>query len=574
MSNDNLVDFGQMAGSNAHPNPMFDFLTGFVPRKLKDLFRWTEYLFYNSPHIFQALTKLADYVLTDITIETDKAGIRDNYEAFFRKKKVMSTLKACARDRMIYGNVFVSVYYPKKHQLKCSVCGDLYALQKIDYTYKYKSMEFEFTCPTATCNAHQKASINSVIVDAIKDSKRINIIRWDPKQIDIEHNPVTGDSVYYYNIPPRLIAAIKAGEKAIVNTMPIEFLRAASSDGEMLFKFDDNQLYHMKIDAPAGVDTCWGFPPLTSTLKSFYYTQVLRKANEAIALDHIVPFRVLHPSQTGQTNDPAMMISLARWVEETKRNLKRHRQDPNHIMFSPVALGVTQMGGQGRTLMTVAEVEASEANIVVGLGIPKEFLYGGVAGIGSPVMLRMLENQMLSQRADIIELLQWICDGVGKQSGWAKVEADMTNFKWVDDIQQRSMLMQLDQAYGMLSKRTLAEVNEVDYDSEREQRRAEQLEDARDERKLQQELQKIQNDIAMQASQQASAGNGLTYDQQAVIGEADMLVEQLLGIEPGQRKSQLSALQAEDYVLYSVVIQRLEQAQLNQQAQMKAEAGA
>lgn len=26
--------------ANSHPNPMFDFLSGFVPRKLKDLFRW------------------------------------------------------------------------------------------------------------------------------------------------------------------------------------------------------------------------------------------------------------------------------------------------------------------------------------------------------------------------------------------------------------------------------------------------------------------------------------------------------------------------------------------------------
>lgn len=569
MSHDTLVEYGNKHGSNAHPNPMFDFLTGFVPRKLKDLFRWTEYLFYNSPHIFQALTKLADYVLTDITIDTTEASTRALYEKFFRKKKVMATLKACARDRMIYGNVFVSVYHAEKHFLRCSHCQDLRTLDQVDYTYRAKNSTFTYTC--VECGHKQATSLDSVVVTPLRDSNGMNIIRWDPKQIDIEYNPVTGHASYFYNIPPKVSAAVKAGDRLMIDTMPIELLKAASSDGDQVFKFAPDQLYHMKIDAPAGVDTCWGFPPLTSTLKSFYYTQVLRKANEAIALDHIVPFRVLHPAQSGQSNDPAMMISMARWVEETKVNLKRQRQDPNHIMFSPVALGVTQMGGQGRTLMTVAEVEASEANIVVGLGIPKEFLYGGVAGIGSPVMLRMLENQLVSQRSDIIELLQWICDSVASRAQWSRVEADMTNFKWVDDIQQRNMLLQLDQMYGIVSKRTLAEINEVDYDQEREQKRTEALEDARSERELQIEVQKIQTDIAMQASQQASAGTGLGYDQQAVIGEADMLVEQLLQMEQGQRKSQLSALQAEDYVIYSVVIQRLEQAQLDQQNAAQAQ---
>jgi len=550
---------------------MFDFLTGFVPRKLKDLFRWTEYLFYNSPHIFQALTKLADYVLTDITIETSEDTTRSLYEEFFRDKKILSVLKACARDRLIYGNVFVSIYRPEKHMLDCKFCKSSTALTEVDYKYSLKDKTFEHVC--SQCKKTQKTPLSDVRVMATNSVRDMNVIRWDPKQIDIDYNPVTGHAAYYYNIPPEVVSAVKESSRVMIDTMPIPLLEAASSDGKLVFKFEKKQLYHMKIDAPAGIDSCWGFPPLTSTLKSFYYTQVLRKANEAIALDHIVPFRVLHPSQTGQSNDPAMMISMARWVEETKTNLRKHRQDPNHIMFSPVALGVTQMGGQGRTLMTIGEIEASEANIVVGMGIPKEFLYGGVAGIGSPVMLRMLENQLMSQRADLLELLQWIADAAGRHAGWSKVETDMTNFKWVDDVQQRTMMLQLDQAYGVVSKRTLCEVNEIDYDQERAQKKTEMLEDALRDKELQIELQKIQNDLATQAAQQAGSGQGLGYDQQAVIAEADMLVEQLLGLEQGQRKSQLSALSAEDQVMYAVVIQRLEQAQLNMQNDAQAQAG-
>jgi hypothetical protein len=42
-------------------------------------------------------------------------------------------------------------------------------------------------------------------------------------------------------------------------------------------------------------------------------------------------------------------------------------------------------------------------------------------------------------------------------------------------------------------------------------------------------------------------------------------------MDPGTRKSQLASLQAEDYVMYSVVIQRLEQMQLDQKNQAYAQ---
>jgi hypothetical protein len=63
----------------------------------------------------------------------------------------------------------------------------------------------------------------------------------------------------------------------------------------------------------------------------------------------------------------------------------------------------------------------------------------------------------------------------------------------------------------------------------------------------------------------------LTYDQQAVIGQADGIAQQFMQMDPGTRKSQLASLQAEDYVMYSVVIQRLEQLQLDQKNQAYAQ---
>lgn len=561
-----------LSGTNSHPNPMFDFLTGFVPRKLKDLFRWTEYLYYNSPHIFAALTKLSDYIITDIAFKTDALSLRQSYDKLMvQQLRIKPVLKACARDRMVYGNVFVSLYMPFKRLLRCEGCHAVWDINHLDsYDYNMKKAVFKFNCNT--CGAASRVKLEDVKDIKIKKPERINIIRWDPKLMDLDYNPVTGQTEYYYNIPDYLRSKIDKGDSSAINALPKGILDAAR-DEKRVFKFQRDKIFHMKVDAPAGIDTAWGFPILTSTLKQFYYTQVLRKANEAIALDHLVPFRVLHPAQTSGSNDPVQKISMDRWVEETKRNLRQWRRDPLHIQFAPVALGVTQMGGQGRTLMTLGEVEKSEDNIIAGMGVPREFLFGGLSYTGSSVTLRMLENQLLAHSADLTDLLQWITDQVGAYMGWENVEAEITNFKFIDDVQQKSMALQANAQYDIMSKRTVAEMFSVDLDDERQQKKQEVLDDVRLQSEIDMEVQQLQTSLAQQAQAESVQGAGLEYDQQAVVAQADQLVEQFMQLDEGMRRSQLMALQSEDLVMYAVVVERLQtmQNQMTQEAKSQAQ---
>lgn len=567
-------DGQHQSGSTHHPNPMFDFLTGFVPRKLKDLFRWTEYLFYNSPHIFQALTKLSDYILTNVTIDTDADEVRKAYEVLFRLIRLMPTLKAVARDRMLYGNAFVSMHFPFNRFLVCSAAGCTIPvnIKHLKYQYDHVKRTFAWDCPECRCS-QQSALGDARAVRDIRsmDKKRVNIIRWDPKLMDIDHNPITGESEYYYNIPPDIRAAVENGKSHIISHMPAGFLEACREGYN--FKFGADGLYHLRIDAPAGVDVAWGFPPLTAMLKQFYYTQVLRKANEAIAMDHLVPFRVLHPAQTGQSNDPVTTISMANWVNQTQKNVKQWRRDPLHMMFSPVALGVTQMGGQGRTLMVLGEVKEAEDNILGGIGVPREFFHGGLSYTGSSITLRMLENQLQSHKVDIEDLLQWIADQCSVFFSLAKVKVSLVNFKFVDDIQQKSMELSANSQHQFLSRRSIAEMFERNIDEELEQITTEQLQDYKRNSKAERQLQELQTSLAQEAAAAATQGQGLTYDQQAVMGAAYQTATELAQLDDGLRRSRLHALQAEDGVMYAVVIQALEQLQTTQRAEMRAQSG-
>jgi hypothetical protein len=540
--------------NSAHPNPFFDFVTGFVPRRLRDLFAWMEYLYYNSAQVFAALKKFSEYPITDISYNTTNRATEDRTKELLEKTlRVKDILILCGRDRWIYGNAFVSLYQPFARFLKCPSCGKLVNIQHVNYRFKFTPLVFEYTCRKC-----QRTVRGKVIDRRLTDPNRINVIRWDPKQMDIDHNLVSGQSTYYYSIPPDIKNRIRQGNKLLLNTLPLEFI-AAARDNKM-FRFKEGQIYHMKNAPPAGIDPQWGFPPLTSAIKLFFYTAILRKANEAIALDHLIPFRVIFPKQISANADPIQTISLARMFEEVKKGLGRWRKDPLTIFHSGVPVDSLQIGGEGRALLTLGEVKEAEDSIIAAMGIPREFIYGGLSFTGSAITLRMLENQLLTYTSELNELLQWITTRSTQMLGWDDCEVELTEFKLIDDVQQKQLILQLNQQSQLISNTTIAELNDFDLKKERERRMQEQLDEVRFQQEMQQKMQQLQQSLAQQARSQAMIGQtGLQYDQQAVIGQADQLLQELMGLDPGMRKSRLHALQVEDYVMYSVVTKRMEE---------------
>lgn len=554
-------------GANGvYGDPMRLWAHSFSSRNLKQLFRWTEYLYYNSAQIFAGTRKFAEYPITELEYMSES----DKLTALYRRLLedivgIKRNLIKASIDLQVYGNSFTSIHLPFKRYLKCSKCQFKQVAEIIDYTYNPNTAEFKHTC--GDCGA--KAT--SIVVDTLQISpEKINIVRWDPKLIQISYNSVTGESEYYLQVPSELKSKVQGGDKHLITTLPKPILETIAA-GE-LFKFNNDEIFHMRADAPAGVQSGWGYPPLVACMPLFYHASVLRKANESIALERIVPMRVMHPQAISGNADPILSLSMGKFMSEVEDNISKWRRDPNHIMMSPVAVGVSQVGGEGRALMVNAEIQQAEDNIIAAMGFPKEFVYGGLSYTGSSVTLRMLENQLESSVFQLTQLLRWLTNKMGKFLGWEKCQVGLGDFKMIDDVSQKQLVMQLFQM-GMVSKTTVAEAHGIDIAEEREKIKQENLTDARFQKELELDMMDMQKDLSQQARQMAAdqAPGGLNYDQQAVIGEAENIAMQLMQMDPGSRKSQLASLQAEDYVMYSVVIQRLEQLQLDQKNQAMAQ---
>ena len=562
---DTLLGFG---GRNAaaHSNPMFDYLTGFVPRKLKDLFKWAEYLGFHSAHVYGVVRKFGEYPITRFIYESTSEEEKTRHKKLFEEDlRLKGFLTLVSYDVWLYGNAFISVYEPIKRELVCPHCGTKEDIGAAKYKFNLSKLEF-----THDCKQCKRQGVISKVEDyKLRDPSKITLIRFDPKLIDIEHNRITGESVYYYQIPRDDVSKVRAGNKTFIDHMPLEILRAMQE--RKTFKFGAGALYHLKMPGPAGVQAQWGFPPITSAIKNFLFTAVLRRANEAIALEHITPFRIIHPLAASGQGDPITTIPLDRWKLEMERNMRLFRRDPLRIQFSPVPVGVQNIGGEGRALLTLGELQEAEKNIVLSLGVPMEFLSGGLGQTRGEITLRMIENQLQTHIENLNSLVQWIEQKAAAFMGWASIKMRLADFKMLDDVENKQLKIQLWQSQ-LLSNSTLAEMIDIDLDHERKQRREDALADARAEQETQIALQKAQRSLSNQAQQQAlqSAG-GPAYDQQAILASAQPLAEEIASYDAGTRRSRMDSLKGEDFIMYCVVTQLVEQLSQNQMAEMKAQ---
>ncbi len=540
----------------------------YTPRRLKELFKWCEFLFYNSPQVYAALRKFGEYPITDFTYETPNISLKKKYknllEVTLRTREFLVEL---TMDKYVYGNAFISMYQPFLRYLKCTRCGDLTNIKNLSYEFSYDKLQFKYTCPN--CKHSVTAGEKEVEDRKLLLSRGINFIRWDPKLMDVDHNPITDQAIYYYTIPKDLVTRVRHGHRNLIDTLPLSFLKTIKEDKQ--FKFAPNAIRHLKVGGPAGISPQWGLPPILPALPMFHFVASLRKANEAIASDYMVPLRVLHPGKGASPMDPVTSISLENWKDNMKESFGEWRKDPLHVMFAPIPVETAQVGGQGRALLTLGEIQEAEKGMVSSLGVPLEFIYGGLTGQGMEATLRLIENQLQTHISDLKDTVQWIADSCAKFLGWSKLKTGMTPFRITDDYAQKQVIMQLYQqgvqtGDQMISESTIMELNNLDVDKERERIKQETLDKVRAQQDLELEIKKIQNNMAQQIQMAAQDGT-VSYDQQKIIGQADQIVAQLMNLDPGMRKSHLDALQVEDYILYSVVIQRMEQQEQTLQGQ-------
>jgi hypothetical protein len=293
---------GRIQGSNVtgvnYPSPFFDVAHTYLPVTVKAMFKWCRYYFLTNPLINAVVFKLSEYPVTDIIIDHPSNEVKRRWTDYFQDHLRWQPFRVEAGlDYFAYGNGCISLGFPFKKYLYCKNCAFRDEAGKIRAQWIFTSFQFRLTCPK--CGYVGDALAKDFYY---KNASGIKTIRWNPEDIEITYNDISGEYTYFYTIPATVRNDIVIGRKDIVEGVPQVFIQAMREQKGVIFSKDN--FFHMRRPTLATQDRGWGTPLLLPVLKDTFYLQVMKKAQEAILLEHIVPLRVLFPQAGSGSSDP------------------------------------------------------------------------------------------------------------------------------------------------------------------------------------------------------------------------------------------------------------------------------
>jgi hypothetical protein len=445
----------------SYPSPFFDLSSTYLPRNVRELFRYCEYYFMTNPLINAVISKMSEYPVTEITLDMEQTELKKKWERILDEVlDLRAFLIEAGLDYFTFGNCYVTFSYPFTKRLTCKACNKTFNAENVIDSWVFHNYKFTFKkCPN--CKARADAKAEDIYTTNLP---KLKLMRWDPKRILVMHNSITGRSYYFFMMPNVYHNDLQLGRKYIVLNTPQKFIYAAKKGRPL--KFSDNEIFHLKRPMISGHSSGYGTPLMLPVLKDTFFLQLLKKSQEAIALEHIVPLRVLFPQSPNATGNVLQNVSLRNWRSQVWGELARWKQDQNYMPILGYPLGFQSIGGDGKALMLSQEIGVWSEQIVSGMGVPREFIFGGLSYSGSNVSLRMLENSFLSYRSQLSKLMDWVIRKVGIYMGnWETPKARFRDFKMADDLQRKMFMFQMNQAMK-ISDETL--LSESDLEQEKE----------------------------------------------------------------------------------------------------------
>lgn len=477
-----------------------------------------------------------------------------------------------------YGNSFTTVYLPFNRVLICSKCSLTRAMETVkDFQFDLQKLEFKVECPACkTSTTHTHKDLRSM------DESGINIIRWNHHEIQLIHDFMSGSTEFIWIISPDLREHIRRGRTFWIRKMPWEVVKAVRDNAH--FKFGNQVLFHMKEDTIAGVrNRGWGIPRLLALFKDVYYLQILKRFNEAFALDYIMPFRMITPAKaTGA--DPLMQYDLSDFNAQMQSMIREHRKDPAGYHVLPFPVQYQTMSGEGAQMSPFQLIKQGSMDLMNATGVPIDLFQGSMQLNCAPTALRLFQATWPHLVSALNSWLQWFVDKISEVFGWEHVKVRLQPVTYADDLDRKGMLINL-AASQQVSKQTA--FASMGVDPKEEQRRM--LEETRMQNDTQKEfeqdeaqkaeLQQLsetgaagagqQSPMAMdpgQAGVQPMGGQpGLQMPGQGpgpvtpgeVMSQADQLAQQLMAMPEGARKGQLINLKRTNPMLHGVVKQKM-----------------
>lgn len=485
-----------MKEQDPYPSPYLNLSDYQLPRTMGEIFKWCRYFYKFDSLIGGAVNALARFPITDIIFsdmealppEWDQKKDSPNLEIYkqvFEDLKIQEELIKIGIDYWLYGN--------------CFVFGELEEL--------------------------------SPDPDSYSDIRWVRLFRLDPSRVVIDIDPLTQEKTYKWEVPAKIRRIVRDRKpKEKYDAIPDMIKQAVKENKAVIL--NSKNIYHFSREGESGDGSVWGTPLILNVMKQIAYRNLLRQAQEAIAREHVVPFRIYYLNPTDRMDPQANWNNTA---SAFAAQLEKASRDPNYKIVSPIPVDVLNMGGQGRALMLTAEIDQLQAEILAGMGVPREFIFGGVSYSAASISLRTLENQFITYRLLLVDFLNnFVIKRMAEARGeWLSpgddiylVSVGLADLKMQDDVQQKQMIINLNAA-NKVSDEYMYNMLGIDHDKMRAQLEIEIFERMERERRMQ--LYQLETNFIMQQYQ-------LQYQMQLQIMQQNMYSQ--VGLNPALTEQQ------------------------------------
>ena len=446
-----------------YPHPSFDLSSAYIPPSMKELYRWCLFLYMTHSEIKPIIKKKVAYVQTPLIYDGEPDDIKLWKDVLERTINIKRVEMGALIDVGVFGVAYLSLYYPFERYLVCPACKEKKTLKSYK-DWKYENHRWMAACPE--CKYHGEFNSET---KHIKNRSRVRIIRWRPMDIEVEANPWTGYKQYTYRVPRALRKKIADPNtnRVLVETTPDELLLAIKK--KQNFLLDSEQLFVFEELSPSAEDDSFPIPPLLHVFKDAWLFQTLRRAQEAISVEHILPLTILIPSPTQGGVSPHQNYDLGTWQLHMNQMIRSWRRDPNAIYTAPFPATVENIRGDAQALNVFRDMEMVRQQVAAGLDVPIEFIMGNLNWTGASVSLRVLENLFLNMIEDLERFEQtFVLPKLRRHLRLPKIEIRHQDFKMADDAQQKQIALSLRQT-NTISDRTT--IDELGFENEEEETR-------------------------------------------------------------------------------------------------------
>jgi len=344
--------------------------------------------------------------------------------------------------------------------------------------------------------------------------KKLRVKIWSPHEIEILHDIYTDDASYIWRIPEDYKKQVREGHLYHLERASLQVIQAIKNN--QVFMFNPGVIFHMKEPTLAGVrNRGWGISRILTLFRDLWHVQVLRRYNEAIALDYIIPFRLITPEARsggggsgmaeGSMTDPLQTIDMGNFKSQVMRMIRQRRRDPAgwHTLPSPVQYQA--LGGDATQLAPSEITEQAMETLLNASGTPMELYRGTMQLQAAPVSLRLFEATHYHLVHDNNAFLRWLVQQLSQLLSWEMVSARMRRVTHADDFNKQMAQLQLMMGQAISQSTGLRAIG-LDWDDEQRQI----AEEARRQAQLQAQVQ--------EEMEQAAFGDQIAKGQAAMPG--------------------------------------------------------